>query len=252
MEQIIVSEADRIGRITLNRTEKRNALTNAMLARILEAMDAFKRDDRIRVLLLCARGSAFCSGLDLAEMQRGGFDAELLSRVFQRFAKHPDPTVARVQGAAVAGGCELALHCDVRIGSPTARFIMPLVRLGLVAPCEVVERLVNTIGLTAARDMLITGDPIDGERAERVGLLTRLVRAEELEDRTEEMVHRLATNAPLSARTMKRMLDRLAYTIPPEEQAELDAERIRISRSDDMREGLQAFFERRAPAFRGA
>jgi enoyl-CoA hydratase/carnithine racemase len=156
-----------------------------------------------------------------------------------------------VQGAAVAGGCELALHCDIRIGSPSARFIMPLARLGLVLPCEPAERLVAVAGKTTAADMLLTGDPIDGPRAERVGLLTRLVEVDQLEAQTEAVVRQIANNAPLSLRAMKGMLAALGPTFRPDDQERFDAERLAVSRSQDMREGLQAFFQRRPPKFTG-
>ena len=253
----VLSSADNgIGRITLNRPDKRNALTHAMMTAILEALDRFSRDDAVRVVVLSAAGSSFCSGVDLADMQavreqRGSFDYELLPEVFKRLGAHRNPTVAMVQGSAVAGGCELALHCDIRIGSPSARFIMPLARLGLVLPCEPAERLVAIAGKTAAADMLLTGDPVDGARAERLGLLTRLVDVDQLEAQTDAVARQIANNAPLSLRAMKGMLAALGATFLPDDHERFDAERFAVSRSQDMREGLQAFFERRPPKFTG-
>jgi len=254
---VLTSAENGIGRIVLNRPDKRNALTHAMMTAILEALDAFGRDDGIRVVLLTANGSAFCSGVDLADMQavreqRGSFDYELLPEVFERLGSHRNPTVAMVHGAGVAGGCELALHCDIRIGSPAAKFVMPLARLGLVLPCEAAERLVAVAGRTAATDMLLTGEPVGGVRAERIGLLTRLVDADRLSAETEGIVRMIADNAPLSLRAMKAMLSALGPTFGPGEIERFDKERLEISRSQDMREGLRAFFERRPPVFTGA
>jgi enoyl-CoA hydratase/carnithine racemase len=149
-------------------------------------------------------------------------------------------------------GCELALHCDIRIGSPAATFIMPLAKLGLVVPCEPAERLVAVAGKTAAADMLLTGDAIDASRAERIGLLTRLVAADQLEAQTEAIARRIADNAPLSLRAMKAMLAALGSTFDAGDLERFDDERVAISRSQDMREGLQAFFQRRPPRFTGA
>jgi enoyl-CoA hydratase len=254
---VLTSAGDGVGRIVLNRPDKRNALTHAMMTTILAALDEFGRDDAIRVVVLSARGSSFCAGVDLADMQAvreqcGSFDYELLPEVFERLGSHRNPTVAMVQGAGVAGGCELALHCDVRIGSPAATFIMPLAKLGLVVPCEPAERLVAVAGKTAAAAMLLTGDAIDGVRAERIGLLTRLVDADQLDMQTEAIVRRIASNAPLSLRAMKGMLAALGSTFQPRDVERFDAERVAISRSQDMREGLQAFFQRRPPRFTGA
>ena len=217
---MLIAADNGIGRIVLNRPDKRNALTHAMMTAILDALERFSLDDAIRVVLLTAKGSSFCSGVDLADMQavreqRGSFDYELLPEVFERLGSHRNPTVAMVQGAGVAGGCELALHCDIRIGSPAAKFIMPLAKLGLVLPCQAAERLVDMAGKTAAADMLLTGDPIDGVRAERIGLLTRLVDADQLEAQTEAIVRQIADNAPLSLRAMKAMLAALGPTFQP-------------------------------------
>jgi enoyl-CoA hydratase/carnithine racemase len=253
----LLSSADNgIGRLVLNRSDKRNALTHAMMTAILEALDGFSRDAAVRVVLVSAAGTSFCSGVDLVDMQmvreqRGSFDYELLPEVFRRLGAHRNPTVAMVQGAAVAGGCELALHCDIRVGSPSTKFIMPLVKLGLGLPCEAAERLVNMVGQTAAADMLLTGDPIDGARAERVGLLTRLVDDDQLETQTEAIVRQIANNAPLSLRAMKGMLAALGTRFRPDDLERFDAERLAVSRSQDMKEGLQAFFERRPPRFTG-
>jgi enoyl-CoA hydratase/carnithine racemase len=254
---VLTSAGNGVGRIVLNRPEKRNALTHAMMTTIIDALDGFERDDATRVVLLTANGPSFCSGVDLADMQavreaRGSFDYELLPEVFERLGSHRNPTVAMVHGAGVAGGCELALHCDIRIGSPAAKFIMPLARLGLVLPCQAAERLVAVAGKTAAADMLLTGDAIDGIRAERIGLLTRLVDADQLEAQTEAIVRLIGTNAPLSLRAMKAMLAALGPTFRPDDLERFDAERVAISRSEDMREGLRAFFERRPATFTGA
>jgi enoyl-CoA hydratase/carnithine racemase len=253
---VVFSRSGAIARITLNRPDKRNALTQAMMSRMLSAFDEFESDDDVRVLAILGAGTAFCSGVDLDDMlatreRQGWFEYELLPEVFARLARHPNPTVAIVQGPAVAGGCELALHCDVRIGSPAARFAMPLARLGLVAPCYATGRLVNTAGFTAARDMLLTGDAIGGERAERVGILSRLESADELSRSAEQLLQRLAANAPLSMRAMKRVLNRLTPQLSEQETAAFEAERVEISRSRDMQEGLQAFLQRRPATFRG-
>jgi enoyl-CoA hydratase/carnithine racemase len=156
-----------------------------------------------------------------------------------------------VQGPAFAGGCELALHCDIRIGTPDARFAMPLARLGLVAPSYAIKRLIETAGLSATRDLLLTADVIDGVAAVRTGLLTRLVSPDELDGSVDNLARQVAECAPLSLREMKRAIARMTSAIEPQVLSDLDAARIGISRSADMREGLQSFLERRKPVFRG-
>jgi enoyl-CoA hydratase/carnithine racemase len=254
---VLVSAENGIGRVVLNRPDKRNALTHAMMTTMLDALEQFGRDEAIRVVLLTANGSAFCAGVDLADMQavreqRGSFDYELLPEVFARLGSHRNPTVAMVHGASIAGGCELALHCDIRIGSAAAKFSMPLAKLGLGLPCEAAERLVAVAGRTAAADMLLTGDVVDGVRAERLGLLSRLADAGELAAKTEALVRLIAGHAPLSLRAMKAMLAALGPTFEEGDVERFDLERLAVSRSEDMREGLRAFFERRPPVFTGA
>jgi enoyl-CoA hydratase/carnithine racemase len=130
-------------------------------------------------------------------------------------------------------------------------FMSTAVTRGLGLPCEAAERLVDVAGKTAAADLLPTGDAIDGARAERVGLLTRLVDHDQLEAQTEAMLQQVAANAPLSLRAMKGMLAALGSTFGADEVERFDAERLGVSRSQDMREGLQAFFERQPPRFTG-
>jgi len=129
---------------------------------------------------------------------------------------------------------------------------MPLAKLGLVLPCEAAERLVAIGGRTAAADMLLTADAVDGVRAERLGLLTRLLDGGELVAQTEALVRSIAGHAPLSLRAMKAMLAALGSRFQPSEVERFDRERLAVSRSEDMREGLRAFFERRPPVFTGA
>lgn len=246
----------RIGTVELNRPDKRNALNHPMLAEILDALTRLERDPDVHVIVLRGAGKTFCSGLDLAEMQalrdkHGTFEVGLLPEVFERLAHCPKPTIAVVHGAAIAGGCELALHCDIRIGSPSAKFVMPLAKLGVVIPTFAAERLVQLIGLAEARDMLITADVVDGIKAERIGLMSRLVEHDLLSDAARHLADAVAANAPLALMGIKHVLNHLAPTISPEARATLDAERHAGGQSDEMREGLTAFFERRAPVFKG-
>lgn len=256
-QPVLVSSGGGVGRIVFNRPDKRNALTDAMMGSIIEALDRFNQDDAVRVVVLSGNGPAFCSGVDLADMQavreqRGSFDYDRLPELFRRLAAHRNPTVAAVHGAAVAGGCALSLFCDIRIGTPGATFIMPLARLGLVLPTAPAERLVAVAGTVVASDMLLTAAPMAGARAAAAGLLTRLVDSDRLEPETEALVQQIANHAPLSLRAMKAMLTALGPAFRPGDAERFEAERIAISRSQDMREGLEAFFQRRPPTFTGA
>lgn len=255
-EHILVSAAEGVATIELNRPDKRNALTAAMLDRLLDEIRLFEKDDSVRVLVVRGAGDAFCAGVDLREMladrASGGIvDHSRLEAVFRALDEFTRPTIAAVQGVALAGGCELALHCDLRIVTPEARFGMPLARLGIVVPFGLAQRLTDTIGFAAAKDLLFTADLIGGERAYQLGFATRLSTAAALRDDTDALAQKVAANAPLAIREMKRVINRTVSSTRALHDAELEAARQAVSRSDDVREGLQAFLERRTPAFRG-
>jgi enoyl-CoA hydratase/carnithine racemase len=251
-----LTTAGAVATLTLNRPEKRNALTTAMLDDMLIALERLESDRAIGALIVCGAGDAFCAGVDLREMladreAHGGVDHRRLQELFVRLDEYPNPTIAVVQGVAMAGGCELALHCDLRIVSAEARFGMPLARIGIVVPFVLAQRLTDLMGLPTARDLLLTGDTIGGERAFQLRLATRLTAAEGLGATARQVAERIAANAPLAVREMKRLLRRTAASAAIGGDAQFDEARRRISQSDDVREGLEAFLERRPAAFRG-
>jgi enoyl-CoA hydratase/carnithine racemase len=246
----------RIATITLDRPEKRNALTDDMLDQLIGALDAVEADPGARVLLLRGNGSSFCSGVDLAEkLSRRGAEGSVefarLVEAFERLDAHPNPTIAILQGTSLAGGWELALHSDIRFAAPDARFGMPLARLGLVVPYQAAVRLVQIAGIAAATDLLLSAELIDGTRAHQLGLVTYLAAATDLEAAAMAHARKIAALAPMAVREMKRLLRRVA---PMPEEAmcqEFDEARRRITGSADTEEGLRAFLERRAAQFIG-
>jgi enoyl-CoA hydratase len=256
MDAIRFSTRGSIATLELNRAAKRNALTDAMLDALLAALEAIEADESIRVVVLSAAGDTFCAGVDLAEMlahreASGVVDHTRLQQVFLAVDALRCPTVASVQGAALAGGCELALHCDLRIVSPEARFGMPLARLGIAVPLVLAQRLTDTFGVSVARDLLFTAEPLSGERAYQLGVATRLVARDALAAETARIADRIAANAPLAVQEMKRTIRRTVRSTEPMTDQGREAARVRVSRSQDVQEGLAAFLERREPVFRG-
>src|SRR5262249_17517348 len=122
----------------------------------------------------------------------------------------PQPTIAAVQGDAIAGGCELALHCDLRVAADTARFAMPLARIGIAVPVTLTWKLVDTIGAAATKALVFTGDPVDAEAALALGLVNQVVPASRLDETVSALAARIAANAPLSVRAMKAFVQRAA------------------------------------------
>jgi len=171
--------------------------------------------------------------------------------LFQHIEASSRPSIAMVHGAAYAGGCELALHCDFRVAADPARFAMPLAKLGLVVPFPLGQKLVEIIGPAFTRQILLTGQPVDAGRAYEIGMVHAVVPASELERATYDLARTIAANAPLSLAGMKATIRRSAALRDRVEHGDLDELARRARASADAREGVRAMLEKRMPAFRG-
>jgi enoyl-CoA hydratase/carnithine racemase len=254
-EDVFCSIEDRIATVTLNRPEKRNALNQAVLGGLRDIFDRLERNADVRVVVVRGAGIAFCSGMDLQEMkQRQGAEADPESGVtvvFQQIERSRHPTIAMVNGDAYAGGCELALHCDLRLVAEGARFAMPLARIGLVVPFPLGQKLVEVIGPAFTREILLTGRPVAAARALEMGMVHRVVAPAELEKTTYELARTIAENAPLSLAGMKQTILRAVALREQIEHADLDEVARSARKSADAREGVRAMLEKRRPEFRG-
>jgi enoyl-CoA hydratase/carnithine racemase len=254
-DEILTSVAERICTLTLNRPAKRNALTTVMIEALHAAIARVAADDGIRVLIVRAAGPAFCAGLDLGELaaQRaaGAVETHTLEEALRALEGCPQPTIAAVQGDAIAGGCELALHCDLRIAADTARFAMPLARIGIAVPIALTWKLVDTIGAAATKELLFTGDVLGAAGALAIGLVNRVVPAPDLERAVNDLAGSIARQAPLSIRAMKAFVQRLADERRTIRRDDLDELFRSVRASADAQEGLAAQRERRPPVFRG-
>ncbi len=252
-----LESAGEIATITLNRPEKRNAISAEMIADILAAFDQVEASTA-RALILTGAGKAFCSGMDLEALkalatqspaeQRA--DADRLAQLFRRIWSFPKPTIAAVNGHAIAGGCGLATLCDFTIAVPEAKFAYPEVRIGFL-PAVVSTFLVRQIGEKHARDLLLTGRTIDAVEAHRLGLVTQIAGAEELMNAAHILAATLLASSPTSIHTAKKLLCDFAA---PEIDRELElaaAESAQIRTTQDFREGLDSFLEKRAPRWTG-
>lgn len=254
-DDVLVSCTDHICTVTLNRPQKRNALNAAVIRHLRETFRRVAADPDVRVLIVRANGSAFCAGMDLREMaaQREAGEADLggLEKVLEDLEACPQPTIAAVQGDAVAGGCELALHCDLRVAADTARFSMPLARIGLAVPVTLTWKLVDTIGAAKTNELLFTGEAIAAETACTLGLVNRVVPADELDSAVASLTKQIVRNAPLSVRTMKAFVQRATSLHRSLQRDDLEEMHRRVRSSRDLQEGLAAQRERRAPKFLG-
>ncbi len=254
-DEILVDVADHVCSVTLNRPDKRNAMTTGMIADLRKAIERAAADRTVHVVVLRASGTVFCAGLDLRELasqrEAGAADTNALEGALEVLEHCPQPTIAAVQGDAVAGGCELALHCDLRLAADVARFAMPLARIGLAVPVGLTWKLVDAIGAAATSELLFTGEPIGAETALALGLVNRVVAAPDLDAAVTALARQIAHNAPLSLRAMKAFIRRAAEQRKSWRRDDLDELHRRVRASADLREGLAAQRERRPPVFKG-
>jgi 2-(1,2-epoxy-1,2-dihydrophenyl)acetyl-CoA isomerase len=253
-----VEQADSIATLTLNRPEARNALDLAMREGLEAALRSLEADAGVRVLVLRGAGEHFCAGGDVKFMQarrmtaaEGEQRVESMNRAILALARFRTPTIAMVDGYAVGAGCNLALACDLVVASDRARFGEVFARLGLVPDGGGTWFLTRRVGLARAKELVFTADPIPAAEAERIGLVNRVVPAAELAAQTLALARRIAAGPPRALAMAKSLLTRgLALDLETSLQWEALVQGLMIE-SEDHREGLAAFFEKRPPRFTG-
>ncbi len=249
-DTISVSIEGGVRTVTLTRPEKGNAMNAEMLRALEDAFDPEPgpgHDERVAVIR--AQGRVFCSGLDLSGSLGREMDVE---KLFSRVEGWPLPVVAVVQGPAIAGGNELALHSDLVVASEASRFGMSLAQIGLAPSWFLTKKLVEIGGPQLAREMLFLGDPIPATRMFEIGLIARCVPADRLEEEAATMIDRLRRNAPLSLRAMKATINRQMTYRNGIEHVDTDALVKAAMKSQDAKEGPRARMERREPNFTGS
>lgn len=256
LDEIITTVADGIATVTLNRPHRRNAMNAAMLTGLRAAFDDLDERRAVRVVVVRGAGRAFCAGMDLREMEREGGAAATdpdggVVSVLQRVERSRHPTIAMLHGDALAGGCELALHCDLRVAADGARLGMPLSRVGLVVPFPLGQKLVEIIGAAHTRHLLFTGQPIGAARAYEIGMVHQVVSPDTVEAATYDLARIIGDNAPLSLAGMKATVQRALSARTHIVHEDLDALAQRARTSADASEGRRAMLEKRKAAFRG-
>jgi enoyl-CoA hydratase/carnithine racemase len=253
-DEILLSVDAGIATVTMNRPDQRNAMNTPLLQALRATFDDLDGRRDVRVVVIKGAGPAFCAGMDLKEMQQrhGQADPEgNVVEVLQRVERSKHPTIAALHGDAIAGGCELALHCDLRVAADTARLGMPLSRVGLIVPFPLGQKLVEIIGAAHTRHLLFTGQPITAARAYEIGMVHEVVSADRIEAATYELAQRIAGNAPLSLAGMKATVQRALAARTQIAHDDLDSLAKRARTSKDASEGRRAMLEKRKPQFGG-
>lgn len=254
---IRVDVAEAVATITLDRPEALNALTIPMKRALLAALEAVAADRSIRAVVLTGAGRAFCAGQDLRERLEPGappLGEELRERynpIVLALRALPQPVVAAVNGVAAGAGASLAFACDLRVAADTARFVLAFDRIGLVPDSGATWTLPRLVGAGRAAELALLGDAVTAEEALRIGLVGRVVPADELPGAARDLALRLAAGAPAALAATKRLLaDAFDRDLAAALEAEAEAQDA-LGRTADHAEGIAAFTEKRPPRFSG-
>ncbi len=243
--------------LTLNRPDKRNAITPQMIQELMAALEAIEKGSS-RVAILTGAGKAFCAGMDLEALKQFPsqspedvmLDARRIAALFRKVYLFSKPLIAAVNGAAVAGGCGIATFCDFTLAVPEAKFGYTEVRIGFM-PAIVAAFVVRQVGEKRARDLLLTGRIFEAEEAQRIGLVNEIVPADQLMTRARELANSLLELSPTSLTFTKGLLRKFSETEIDRDLSLAIEESTRIRATADFREGLAAFLEKRKPVWRG-
>jgi len=251
MASVDVKIAGPVRTITLNRPEKRNALDGEMMEE-LKAIFAMAPKPEERVAVIRANGPVFCAGLDMKWRARNAKGESGIEKMLHAIETYPLPVVGVVHGDAIAGGNEMALHCDIVVASTAARFGMSLAQVGLAPSWFLAKKLLEVAGPVVTKKILLLGDPLPAKEFQALGLISHVAEPNELEAVAAKVIQRLADNAPLSLKAMKALITREMAFRDQIEHADIDAIVDQARTSQDAQEGMKARLEKRKPSFKGA
>jgi len=252
--------ADAVARLRLDNPEKRNALDHDVLDAIAEVLPRLDDGIETRCVIFTGTGSMFSAGYDIGGIPDESFqrDAEALvahpfHAAMEAISNHPFPVFAAINGHCLGGGLELAVRCDLRVCAAEAKLGMPPARLGLVYGHTGLERFIETIGVPRTKELFLTGRNVDGVRAEQIGLVHEVHPAAEIEAVSLDLTEAIAANAPISMTGNKHAIETLARfpRLSPRQEEELVELRRACFSSEDFREGIRAFGEKRRPEWKG-
>jgi enoyl-CoA hydratase len=254
---LIYEKKENIGLLTINRPEKLNAISNELISELKKLLDEIENDEELRALIITGAGDkAFVAGADIKELvdrdaRLGRRVSQERQEVFSRIENLPVPVIAAVNGYALGGGLELALACSIRICSEKAQFGAPEVKLGIIPGDGGTQRLPRLVGLGRAMEMILTGDFIDAQEAYRIGLVNKVLPQEELMDKAMELAKKIASRPPLAVRFAKEAVNRSQEGDAASGFALESYLHALSCTTEDKKEGVSAFLEKRKGKFKG-
>lgn len=253
-ETILTQIDNGVGLITLNRPEALNALNARITREIAEAIDAFETDDSVGAIVLTGSDRAFAAGADIKEIKDKTFidvySQQFITRHWERVASARKPTIAAVSGHAIGGGCELALMCDIIVAADCARFSLPETKIGIIPGAGGTQRLTKAVGKALAMDMILTGRVLTAEEARAAGLVARVVPDGQQIDQAVQMAAQIARSSRPIVMLAKEAVNK-AFETHLAEGIHLERRLLYATfATEDRREGMTAFSEKRAPRFR--
>ena len=256
-ENLLLAVKDGVATLTVNRPDKLNALNDQVVSQLHQAAQLLKDDPEVRGVILTGAGpKAFIAGADIADLAKQGvlqgrersLSGQAMLRAFEAKGK---PVLAAVNGYCLGGGCELAMACHIRIASENAKFGQPEVKLGITPGYGGTQRLPRIVGRGNALHLLLTGEQINAQEALRIGLVSKVVPADQLAAEADKLLRTIALNGPLALKLTMEAVDRgLDMTLAEGLALEADAFGL-VAATDDMKEGLTAFLEKRPAKFQG-
>lgn len=253
-QNILLSREGPLGIVQLNRPKALNALSSEVMAELVKALEELDKDESVHAIILTGGDKVFAAGADLREMAQATPVDLILGRRFElwdRIRKISKPVIAAVSGYCLGGGNELAMNCDIIIASENATFGQPEVNVGIMPGAGGTQRLTRAVGKHKAMEMILTGKPVSADEANRMGLVNRVVPAESLMDEAKKIANEIASKPPIAIRAAKEAILRAQDTTL---EVGLEFERkafYMLFATEDGKEGMQAFLEKRKPIFKG-
>ena len=253
-EMILTETRRRVGLITLNRPQVMNALNNQLMREIMDALEDFDKKDDIGAMVITGNEKAFAAGADIKEMMNKSIqqmmDTDHIA-VFGRIRTIRKPVIAAVSGWALGGGCEIALSCDMVIASESAKFGQPEINIGVIPGAGGTQRLTHAVGKALAMEMILNNRALSAQEALQHGLVNRVVPVDKYLDEALKLAEEIASRAPLAVRAAKKMINQTYEQTLSEGLTAEKQEFYNLFSTEDQKEGMQAFVEKRKPEWKG-